>query len=67
MKRNPGHWDAGLRRRVRADTSCRSMQRAFLIALGTGALASEDIVRAAPGNDYGFIWPRTSPALWAAL
>ena len=40
MKRKPGHMHAGLPRRVRADTSCRSTRRALLLALGAGALAA---------------------------
>ncbi len=38
MKRKTGHQDAGLRRRVGTDTSCRSTRRALLAALGAGAL-----------------------------
>lgn len=34
MKRNAGHRDAGLRRRIGADTTCRSTRRAFLMAGG---------------------------------
>ena len=40
MMRNAGHRRAGLLRRVRADTPCRSTRRAFLIALGAGVLAA---------------------------
>ena len=40
MKHNAGHRDAGLPCRVEADTPCGSTRRAFLIALGTYALAA---------------------------
>ena len=40
MKRDAGHMNADLRRRVGADTTCRSTRRAFLIALGASALAT---------------------------
>src|SRR5262245_38043479 len=38
VNRNTGQRVAGLRRRVRTDTSCRSTRRSLLIALGAGAL-----------------------------
>ncbi|MBI4205392.1 MAG: hypothetical protein HY527_10235 [Betaproteobacteria bacterium] len=39
MNRKSAHIHAGLRRRVGADTACRSTRRAFLIAIGAGMLA----------------------------
>src|SRR5437762_12635597 len=55
MKRNAGHFRAGLRRRVEADDARRSMRRAFLlVAAAWPVLAWTGVLRAqAPAKVYG--------------
>ena len=53
MNRKPGHVRAGLRRRVRADTSCRSTRRNLILALAAVALGAP---LAAFAQQKGKVW-----------